>query len=159
MMHPEAVRYEIGENPAYEAQVRRNLDAFNAGHRGQLLERIRKGWPGPQPFQAYALDTGDHLVGGLIGQTHAVPMWSEVSVFWVDELHRGRGIGRRLMDLAEAWSIEAGCEALRLSTASFQGAGFYERLGYRLYGTLRDCPPGEDLFFYFKRLDSRPLSP
>ena len=161
MMHPEAgaVRYEIGESPAYEAQVRRNLDAFNAGHRGQLLERIREGWPGPQPLQIYAFDSDNRVIGGLIGQTHAVPMWSEVSILWIDEAYRGHGIGRQLTADAEARSIEAGCEALRLTTASFQGSGFYERLGYRLYGTLRNCPPGEDLFFYSKRLDSRPLSP
>lgn len=158
MSHPEAIRYTVGQSASREAQVRQSLDAFNAEFRSGLLERLRDGWPGPQPLQVYALDHEDRLVGGLIGQTHAVPMWSEVSILWVDEAYRGHGIGRRLMDEAEARSIEAGCEALRLTTSSFQGSGFYERLGYQHYGRLNDCPPGEDLHFYFKRLNSRSLS-
>ena len=148
----EAIRLEFGENPSHESEVRQHLDAFNAGYRTELLKRLRDGWPGTQPLEIYAFDLDDRLVGGLVGKTHSVPMWAEVDLLWVDETCRGLGIGRRLMEEAEARSIEAGCEALRLTTASFQGPGFYERLGYRLFGRLEDCPPGEDLLFYVKRL-------
>lgn len=148
----ESIRYEAGAHASREAQIRRALDAFNARFRTELLERLRDGWPGTQPLEVYALDASDRLVGGLVGTTHAVPMWAEVDLLWVDEACRGRGIGRRLLAEAETRSLEAGCEALRLTTASFQGSGFYERLGYRLFGRLEDCPPGEDLLFYVKRL-------
>ena len=150
--HAEAIRIEFGENPSYEKQVRRHLDTFNAGFRTELLKRLQCDWPGPLPLQVYALDDNDRLVGGLVGQTHAIPMWAEIDLLWVDESCRGQGIGRRLLAEAETRSREAGCEGLRLTTASFQGSGFYERYGYSLFGRLEDCPPGEDLLFYFKRL-------
>lgn len=150
--HAEAIRLEFGENPSHESEIRQNLDAFNARHRTELLERLQDGWPGPQPLEVYAFDADDQLIGGLVGRTHSVPMWAEVDLLWVDEACRGQGIGRRLMDEAEARAIEAGCDALRLTTASFQGSGFYEFLGYLLYGRLEDCPPGEDLLFYAKPL-------
>jgi len=39
-----------------------------------------------------------------------------------------------------------------LNTFGFQAPGFYERLGYQLFGKLIDCPPGQHRYFYFKRL-------
>lgn len=30
--------------------------------------------------------------------------------------------------------------------------GFYERLGYSLYGKLEKCPPGETVYYYWKEL-------
>jgi hypothetical protein len=39
-----------------------------------------------------------------------------------------------------------------LSTFSFQARPFYERLGYRLFGTLENYPERHSLFFVTKRL-------
>jgi ribosomal protein S18 acetylase RimI-like enzyme len=40
----------------------------------------------------------------------------------------------------------------RLATSNFQAPGFYERLGYSLYGKLENCPPGETAYYYWKEL-------
>lgn len=50
----------------------------------------------------------------------------------VDQGHRRLGIGRALIERAEAWALEQGCPVVRLwSTSSRAGAHrFYERLGY-----------------------------
>jgi hypothetical protein len=39
-----------------------------------------------------------------------------------------------------------------LDTFSFQARGFYEKLGYCVFGTLDDYPPGHSRFYLTKRL-------
>ncbi|HUF61007.1 MAG TPA: GNAT family N-acetyltransferase [Verrucomicrobiales bacterium] len=78
--------------------------------------------------------------------------WLHVSVVWVDEPFRGQGIGRRLMQAAEAAGIGQGCQAAYLDTFSYQARPFYEKLGYEVFGTLDDYPPGHQRHFMRKRL-------
>ncbi len=37
-----------------------------------------------------------------------------------------------------------------------QAPGFYERLGYTIFGTLEDYPPGHSRFFFRKTVPSKP---
>ncbi|MGC6728099.1 hypothetical protein ACP0GO_26835, partial [Escherichia coli] len=46
-----------------------------------------------------------------------------------------------------------------LDTYSFQARGFYEKLGYTVFGTIDDFPPGHQRFFGRKRLEGRIVSP
>ncbi len=50
----------------------------------------------------------------------------------VDEAYRGRGIGRRLMEQAEAWGRAHGCAAVYLKTNVIrrEAHAFYESIGY-----------------------------
>jgi GNAT superfamily N-acetyltransferase len=50
----------------------------------------------------------------------------------VDGEHRGRGVGRRLVDAVEAWAAGRGLEqmAVRSNVARVESHPFYERLGY-----------------------------
>jgi ribosomal protein S18 acetylase RimI-like enzyme len=75
-----------------------------------------------------------------------------VDLLFVPENMRRAGIGRRLLTDAEAESLRRGCHAVWLDTFSFQARGFYERLGYTVYGTLEDYPAGHSRFFLTKRL-------
>lgn len=52
------------------------------------------------------------------------------------EEYRGAGIGRRLMEAAEAWGRERGAEVMLLdvSAANTGALRFYERLGYTVSG-------------------------
>ena len=51
----------------------------------------------------------------------------------VDEAYRRQGIGRRLMEHAEAWGRARGCDAVYLKTRTDRqdAHAFYEHLGYR----------------------------
>jgi GNAT superfamily N-acetyltransferase len=51
----------------------------------------------------------------------------------VDAVHRGRGIGRQLMEQAEIWGRAQGCAAvyLKSNVIRHEAHTFYERLGYR----------------------------
>jgi GNAT superfamily N-acetyltransferase len=90
------------------------------------------------------------LVGGLIGAT--VWEWLSIRLLWVDPAHRGAGHGRSLLAAAEAEGWRRGCRHARLSTFSFQAAGFYERCGWRLVLALDDFPRGHRRLFYVKSL-------
>src|SRR5215470_18467327 len=92
----------------------------------------------------------DEIVGGLYGST--LFSYLRVDLLFVPESVRGNGIGRKLMTEAETEAIRRGCHAAVLDTFSFQARGFYERLGYSVFGTLDDCPPGHSRFYLTKRL-------
>ena len=51
----------------------------------------------------------------------------------VDSRHRGRGIGRQLMDAIESWSRERGASRLQLlaDRTNFSALDFYDKIGWR----------------------------
>jgi GNAT superfamily N-acetyltransferase len=61
-----------------------------------------------------------------------LPRLAELSGLVVDRDCRGRGIGRRLMEAAEAWTLSRGLRRLRLRTNSVRtdAKRFYEGLGF-----------------------------
>jgi ribosomal protein S18 acetylase RimI-like enzyme len=71
---------------------------------------------------------------------------------WVHEAQRGRGLGRALLQAAEAEAAYRGCEQVVLSTHSFQAPAFYERLGYERHAVIRGQPAGHANIVYVKRL-------
>ncbi len=108
--------------------------------------------PEAKPLHVFVRTPSGAPLGGLIGRTHAIPFWLEVSVIWVDETVRGRGLGRQLMERAEREARRRGCRFARLATGDCQAPGFYEKLGYVVYGKLTDCPPGETVYYFRKNL-------
>jgi GNAT superfamily N-acetyltransferase len=92
-------------------------------------------------------DSGE-VLGGLWGET----MFSHlhVDLLFVPEVSRGTGLGRRLINEAEAEAIRRGCRGAWLDTFSFQARGFYERPGYSIFGTIENFPPGHRRFFLKK---------
>jgi len=91
------------------------------------------------------------VAGGLWGM--ASYGWLFVQYLVVPEAARGRGQGRALMLAAEAEARRLGCTGVWLDTFSFQARGFYEKLGYAVFGEIADYPPGEARYFLSKRLD------
>lgn len=89
-------------------------------------------------------------VGGLWGRTGG--SWMFVELLFVPEALRRRGWGRKLMTLAEDEAKARGCIGAWLDTFSFQARGFYERLGYEVFGTIENFPPGHARHFLKKGL-------
>jgi hypothetical protein len=48
--------------------------------------------------------------------------------------------------------MRRGCVGVWLDTFSFQARGFYEKLGYRVFGEVADYPPGHTRHFLKKSL-------
>ena len=88
--------------------------------------------------------------GGLSGRTGYG--WLFVEYLVVPDALRGTGVGSRLMRTAEQIARDRGCTGIWLDTFSFQARGFYERLGFAVFGTIDDYPPGHQRFFLSKRL-------
>ncbi|HNS50646.1 MAG TPA: GNAT family N-acetyltransferase [Anaerolineae bacterium] len=90
------------------------------------------------------------VLGGLIGGTFW--QWLHVDLVWLPEQLRGQGYGRRLMELAEEEARRRGAKGAFLDTFDFQAPGFYERLGYTVFGMLPDCPTGHARYYMSKAL-------
>ncbi|GAA2654732.1 N-acetyltransferase [Streptomyces vastus] len=103
------------------------------------------------PLQLWALDERDELAGGLVGHTWAT--WLHVTYLWVDEPHRGTGLGSHLLSRAEHLArTEHGCRAARLETWDFQAPEFYKKRGYEVVCVIPDYPPGVTEYTLTKRL-------
>jgi ribosomal protein S18 acetylase RimI-like enzyme len=75
----------------------------------------------------------DELLGGLWGST--AYSYLHIELLYLPEDLRGARLGRRLMAQAEVEAIQRRCRGVWLDTFSFQARGFYERLGYTVFGT------------------------
>ena len=91
------------------------------------------------------------IVGGLWGVSYY--SWLFVELLALPAAMRGKGVGSRLMREAEAVARERGCLGVWLDTFSFQARGFYEKLGYSVFGQMNDFPPGHQRFFLQRRFD------
>lgn len=89
------------------------------------------------------------VIGGLKGMTGWD--WLHVEILWVDQKHRGEGIGTALLAAAEAVARERGCIGSCLTSYSFQAPAFYEQHGYSTFGQIDDYPIGKTMYFMSKR--------
>lgn len=98
---------------------------------------------GKTKWKRFALSVRDDdgmIKGGLVGYT--MWDWCFIELLWIDEALRGTSIGAGLMAKAEALAAKRGARHVYLDTFSFQGDGFYQKLGYEVFGELDDFPPG-----------------
>nr|WP_301075680.1 GNAT family N-acetyltransferase [Sphingomonas sp.] len=80
-----------------------------------------------------------------------------VELLVTPEDQRGRGYGTALMNEAEGIAPANGCVGIWLDTFEFQAPGFYEKLGFEVFGTLDDHPIGQKRYFLRKRIDRAPV--
>lgn len=130
-----------GTGEAEAARISAGLREFN---RSQIPDRHYA----PLVFTLSKAD--GEFAGGLVG--HAAYGWLFVDLLWVADSARGKGQGRRLMLAAEEEARKLGCRNAWLDTFSFQARGFYERLGYTVFGELEDFPAGHKRYFLRKPL-------
>lgn len=138
-----SLRITTPENPS-EA----DRDAVLAPLRAYNIER--GGDPRIRPVALLLTDDDRRHVGGLWGRL--VYDWLYVELLAVPEQHRGAGYGKALMERAEDIARANDCVGIWLDTYAFQARGFYEKLGFDLFGTLDDHPIGQQRYFLRKRL-------
>ena len=96
-------------------------------------------------------DDAGQTVGGLTARWYY--NWMFIELLFVPEHLRGQDVGTRLMAEAEDQARSRGLIGIWLDTFSFQARGFYEKLGYVVFGELPNYPDSHSRYFLQKRLD------
>jgi GNAT superfamily N-acetyltransferase len=92
----------------------------------------------------------EQIIGGLLGSTYYSFLY--VELLFISINLRGAGLGKNILDRAEQEALQRGCTGSWVDTFDWQARGFYEKLGYSVFGKLEDYPPGHTRFFLTKRL-------
>ncbi len=118
---------------------------------GMLSYHASKGHP--RKVDKYSI-TIKNEQGKLVGCVMVSVLWNgmEINSLWVDETMRGQGLGAKLMVMAEDEGRKHGADFAYTNTFTWQAPGFYEKLGYTLYGKLENFPAGNELSYYRKHL-------
>lgn len=97
------------------------------------------------------VDEDGKIVAGVVGKLNA---WNclHIDFLWVDREYRKKGLGSEILSEVEAVSKEYGCYLVYLDTFDFQAKDFYLKHGYRVFGTLNNCPPNHKKYFLEKSL-------
>ena len=131
-------------------------DAVTADDRSELEERLHAfniestGFRDARDLSCLLRDADGTLVAGIDGFTWGG--YAHVEVLWVSEPLRGKGLGRTLLEAAEAEARERGCSSIVVSSHEFQAPGFYANLGYHPVGATEDTPVGDRELHFQKRL-------
>jgi GNAT superfamily N-acetyltransferase len=135
------VTVERSRASAVSRELWRGLVRFNREHAGPLAYSRRV---------ISVRDGKGRLLGGLILQSY----WLEsyVELLWLSPRARAAGLGAKLVAAAEHEARRRGSRLIHLNTYSFQAPGFYEKQGYRRFGSLSGSPRRASRHFYVKRL-------
>ncbi len=75
-----------------------------------------------------------------------------IEILWVDAPWRRKGFGLCLLRAVEEEAKKKGAYLVHLDTFDFQAREFYEKQGYKLFGTLEDAPKGHKRYYLQKYL-------
>jgi GNAT superfamily N-acetyltransferase len=122
------LKLEEGMTPEERDVLSSKLGHFNKTQSPPIGDSWRK------DIHLVLRDEVDALVGGLIGVIYRGCL--AIEILYIDESHRGKNQGERLMNAAEEIARKEGCHFIHLDTFSFQAPGFYTKMGYQIFGTL-----------------------
>ncbi len=92
-----------------------------------------------EPFGLFATEQGK-IIGSAVGKIYL--RWLHIDLFWVDEAHRRKGVGKSLMYKIEKYAVEAGLKGIEVWTQSWQAPEFYRSMDYEEFAVLPDYAPG-----------------
>lgn len=137
------LQISVSESPTDE-----QMEHLRAGLTEHSLAFVRE--PGWQPLAVFAHEVGGELIGGVTGKVNW--NWLHIGLLWVSEASRHSGLGSRLLARIEVEAKDRGCHSAHLDTLTYQAQPFYERRGYRVFGTLEEYLPGQSRVFLRKSL-------
>ena len=133
------IALEADPDPSLRAKILEPLDKYNDAAAG----------PGRWGVLAVTVRDGNgEVVGGLWGRTGYGFLFVELLALGPA---RGLGLGRGVMERAEAEAKRQGLLGIWLDTWTFQAPDFYPKLGFVECGRITEYPPGHDRVFYVKR--------
>ena len=133
---------------------------MNSKHSKTEIDFVRKaltqfnnecvGDDGHTPLNLVEYDADGNIIGGILGGTYWG--WLYIDILWVDESHRKRGHGSKLLAEAEKEAVCRGCHHVHVDTMSSQAPDFYKKHGYDIVGILPDIPSGNQKYLLMKAL-------
>ena len=97
----------------------------------------------------FAVYDGDKVIGGAVGYCSLA--WYYLDDLWLDASYRHQGVGTRLIKEIEKFAKIQNCLGIRTETWRFQARDFYEKLGFHVYASFDDFPPGSTEYYLVKR--------
>lgn len=88
------------------------------------------------------------IIGGLQGNHNS--NWLYINALWVDSIYRGKGYGKQMVLAAEEEVAKRGVSNAYLQTT--HALGFYQNLGYEIFGVIEDSPTGFNMHYMKKSL-------
>jgi len=112
--------------------------------------RIVGKYPEGQNVWLNAKDRQGNFLGGFRGEIFF--QWLFVNILFVEESHRRKGIGARLLAGGEAHARKLGAIRCRLETFDWQAPAFYPKHGYREVTKIPDYYQGHSISLMVKAL-------
>jgi len=132
-----------------DAPSERAQKVIEDGLNGYNVEQA--GYWDSRPLAVLASDPETaEVLGGILGRTSFGLLF--IDLVFLPASVRAKGLGGRVLAMAEAEARERGCHRGVLYTISFQAPGFYERRGWREFGRIPCDPPGTARVFMTKEL-------
>lgn len=118
---------------------------------GMLAYHASKGHPRTVDHCSIIIRNQNNKMVGVVTVSF---LWNgmEINSLWVNENYRRQGLGRKLMGMAEQEGIKRGASFAYTNTFSWQSPGFYQKLGYVVFGVLDNFPQGCTLSYFRKTL-------
>ena len=101
-------------------------------------------------FSWIVRDENNEIIAGIAGWTWASVC--EITQLWVDEKMRKTGVGKMLLEAAEAEARNKGCITVLVKSYSFQAPHFYNKYGYQIEHILYGFPQGYQYYTLVKKI-------
>lgn len=98
----------------------------------------------PEKLATFIKTDAGEVLGGCYGIINWG--WLYIDWLWCHESIRGQGYGTKLISAMERHALSKGINHVKLETADFQALGFYQKLGYSIYGELDNYPIGHTAY-------------
>lgn len=131
------ITYKFDISKENKELIEHNLELYNFSKNKWLNPIMYK--KNQKEFGFYAYDD-DKIIGGAYGLIDD-GYWTCLDLLFVDEKYRNIDIATNLMKQVEMFAKENKCIGIRTETWSFQARGFYEKMGFIVYGQLENHPP------------------
>jgi GNAT superfamily N-acetyltransferase len=92
-----------------------------------------------------------NVLGGITGEIKT-PSLAYIHHLWIDEAHRNKDLGTRLLQAFEKTAHRQGCRQVETDTFEYQAPIFYEKNGYVCYEILADNTTPYRRLYYRKEI-------
>ena len=129
------------------SQTKNMVDEILEEHGNQF----DRGITGITEYCAFTAYDGEQVLGGIVGRKTEDLI--HIQGLALSPESRGKGIGTQLIEKLIDHATKLDCTTITLSTMDFQARGFYEKMGFEVFGELSDVPKkGTTKYFVCKRI-------